>query len=475
MELVESKYSDYHWELVQYKRVRSVYVLSRKGRPELYVKISHPDSWFQRLRNRWFPKTLKEMRILEMLRDAGLLVPEVVDHLQEGDSSALVTKAVHPSQTLAGLPEENQISIMLGMATSLLVRGFFYRDCHAGNVILNRSGEPVLVDAYAITRVKRVTEEHVIRMFSQIASAFPVPDKDFASHLIELLPEGDTELLIQEIRRRGLLARRRLVVRRVDRSLREGSFSEEVKGESYRAYMSREHSVDLDRVIWEHGQNLEDRSHILKYQRKTQVSVVQDLCVKSYAKAKPFTSPYALRSWKGLLTLLFNRIPVAEPVAVVLGKSGMSILVTGLVADRDLNRALFHEYPSMPIKEKMEIARELGKLLAAMHRYNIYHADLKASNIKIRRGPVSFVLLDTDRVTQGKWLSREKRLRNLVQINNSIPRHVKKSVRMAFIHAYAHVTGDDTRELFREVWDLSSRETISYRTDQGDRSESWQD
>ncbi len=473
MEYFKDKYQGYRWDLVQSKRVRSVYVLSLWGVPELYMKIYHPDSLFQKLRNLIYPKTLKELRILERLRDADLPVPEAVDHMREGYESALVTKAIHPATVLTQLPEDRQVRIMLSMASRLLRKGFFYKDCHAGNFVLDATGKPILVDAYAVSPVDTITGELVTRQLSQIASSYPIPEAALENCLDGLLPPHDWQYIIEEIRRRGMLSRRRLVSRRVSRSLREGSFSQMETTDAYRAFIVREHPVDLRSVIREHSHNLTNRTHILKFQNKTQLSIVQDLCVKSYAKPKPFTPPYALRSWRGLLTLFFNGLPVADPVAVVLGKNRTSVLITKLVPERDLNRVLYHEYPAMPIQEKMEIARELGKLLGTMHGYNIYHADLKASNIKLRKNPISFVLLDTDRVIQGKSLARHKRLRNLAQINNSIPRNVKKSVRMAFIRAYAAVTGDNPKRLFEDVWNLSRNETITYRTDDGERSESW--
>jgi tRNA A-37 threonylcarbamoyl transferase component Bud32 len=285
---------------------------------------------------------------------------------------------------------------------------------------------------------------------------------------------SDPHGVVREIQEQGMLRKIRLAGRRVRRSLREGSFSEEIKTDRYHAFIAREHPISLESVVLEHARNLTQREHILKFQRKTQLSAVGDLCVKSYAKPKPFTSPYALRSWKGLLTLFFNRIPVADPVAVVVGKDRASILITGLVPGRDLNRVLFHEYPAMAIGGRMELARELGRLLGTLHGLRIYHADLKASNIRVLRDPLRFVLLDTDRVSQGSGLSRQKRLRNLVQINTTIPRHVKKSVRMAFVKAYAGMTGEDPLEIFQDVWDMSRRETIAYRTDEGDRSETWE-
>lgn len=472
-ELIESTFEGYLWNLVQYKRVRSVYVLSRDGTPELYAKICHPDSPLRKLQNMAFPKTVKEVRLLRKLRDSGLAVPEVAAHLRQRFESALVTRAVHPCTALTSLPEDRQIEIMLTVAARLLEKGFFYRDCHAGNIVLNGAGEPVLVDAYAVQPVSSMREGHLIRLFGQITSAYRVPDRILKRYVDDLLPGRDTLDVVEAIQNKGLLSRRRLVHRRMNRTLRDGSFSQERKTATYRAFISRNHTLSLDEVIARHERNLAERDNVLKYQEKTQLSTVGDLCVKSYAKPKPLCSAYALRSWKGLMILFFNRIPVAEPVAVVVRKDGTSILITGLIPERDLNRVLYHDYPSMSVREKLAIARELGRLIGAMHGYRIYHADLKTSNIKVLRNPVSFVLMDTDKVSQARSLSRRKRIKNMVQINTTIPRHVSRSMRMAFIHAYAEVTGDDPRDLFCSVWKVSSRMTIAYRTDEGDRSERW--
>mgnify|MGYP001373344944 CR=1 FL=1 len=473
MEYMRSRFAGYGWDLVQYKRVRSVYALTKDGVPALYIKIYHPDSPFQKLRNLLRPKTLRELRLLMRLREAGVPVPEPVSHLRHGTVSALVTKAVHPCTSLLGLPEERQADILLTMASGLLRKGFYYKDCHAGNVILDGSGNPFLVDAYAVVPVGRVRRGHVVSLMSQVTTACRVPDEKLRTHLAGLLPLNELDVAVRTIQRRGLVTRGRLARRRAERTLREGSFSRHVRTDDYEAFVSKTHPVPLDEVLRVHAENLAQGRNILKYQEKTQLSRVGDLCVKSYAKPKPFTSPYALRSWKGLMTLYYNNIPVADPVAVVLRKDGTSVLVTKMVPERDLNRVMFHEYPSMTPADRRELARSLGRLLGLMHGYGIYHADLKSSNIKVIRDPVSFVLLDTDRVRQGRCLSREKRIRNMAQINNSIPRHVSRGVRMAFLKAYAEVVRDDARTLFREVWALSSKGSIVYRTDQGDRFESW--
>lgn len=497
MEYIQSRFEGYLWDLVQHKKVRSVYALTRGGKPELYVKVYHPVSVFLKLRNLIYPKTLQEAHTLERLRSSGLPVPEVVTHLRHGPISALVTKAVYPSTSLVSLPEERQIDILCGMAARLLGMGFTYGDCHAGNIVLDGTDRPILVDAYAVSPLRAMKTGHVVSLFSQIAAAYRVPGEALQRHLAGLLPPEGIAGAVEAIRTKGLASRIRLVGRRAERTLREGSFSRHVTGADYEAFVSRKHQglqrldaagwrcadyessvtgsrpLSLDTVLEEHARNLSQGTNVLKLQKKTQLSQVGDLCVKSYARPKPFTSPYALRSWKGLMTLYYNNIPVAEPVAVVLGKDRTSVLITGMVSGQDLNRVLFHEYPAMSLAEKRALARALGGLLGTMHGYGIFHADLKSSNIRVLKDPLSFVLLDTDKVRQGRSLSRKKRIRNMAQINRTIPRHVSQGVRMAFVRAYAKITREDPKALFREVWALSSRGGIAYRTDQGDRSESW--
>ena len=464
MDYLQSKLQGYQWDLVQYKRVRSVYALSRDGIPELYVKICHPTSYFQRLRNLIYPKTLKELDKLKQLHTAGFSVPDVVNHLRHGYISALVTKAIFPSISLIQLPDSKKIDVMLSLACDLLKKGFYYGDCHADNIILDETHNPYLVDAYSIFPINRLWLRTVIKLFSQIATFHNISDTILVGYLRSLLPEQDYNLIAHKIQNRSLMLRRRLVRRRAKRSFRQGSFSDIRITDAYKAVIRRDTPITLDKVIANHQQNILKRTNILKYKVKTQLSIVGSFCVKSYRKPKPLTNPYARRAWKGLMILYFNRIPVADPLALVEFNDKTSLLVTRFIPERNLNRVLYHDYHSMEIKEKMAIARKLGKLLGIMHEYNIYHADLKASNIKILRDPVSFILLDTDKVSQKKFLSRKKRIKNMAQINNSIPRHVSRSVRMAFIHAYTSVFGDAPRDLFRDSWELSSQKVISYRT-----------
>ncbi|MDT8272324.1 MAG: hypothetical protein RRA35_03940, partial [Desulfomonilia bacterium] len=74
---------------------------------------------------------------------------------------------------------------------------------------------------------------------------------------------------------------------------------------------------------------------------------------------------------------------------------------------------------------------------------------------------------------QQRHLSKDRVYENLVQINTSIPRFVSRGERMSFINAYAERTGQNPKEVFIRVWDLSRTRGIVYCSSEGDRFERW--
>jgi tRNA A-37 threonylcarbamoyl transferase component Bud32 len=158
---------------------------------------------------------------------------------------------------------------------------------------------------------------------------------------------------------------------------------------------------------------------------------------------------------------------------VVTFKDRSSMLITQALDLLTLDTFLYHGYETMDIKAKLDLSRKLGRLIGRLHSLNIYHADLKACNIMLSDDRSAFFFLDTDRVNQFRCLSAKRRLKNLVQINTSIPKYISKSQRMAFIIAYAKAVSENPKKLFRKIWDLSQGKPIVYTTRDGDKIESW--
>ena len=105
-----------------------------------------------------------------------------------------------------------------------------------------------------------------------------------------------------------------------------------------------------------------------------------------------------------------------------------------------------------------ELASTLGELLGALHRRGIYHGDLKANNVVWSPGSPAR-LLDYGRVLFRKRLSRDKKIKNLAQLNAALPDVVPVVLREAALDHYIRSSGfaGDTLELRSKVIALSLR------------------
>lgn len=471
IETLRARFSEYDWEMVAHNDSRSIYQLRQAGLPALYVKHFHPSTPLARLRSGISPLTEHASRMYEALSQAGIGVPEVVLHSHSGTQSALVTRAVEPCTPLASLPRDRQLTVLLSVAGALLKAGFVHKDLAARDILIDHAGRPVLVDVSRAARSPGLDRFKVIGTLARVISPYEADDEQ----LKEVLPEKyrhDPHLLLA-IRMRALKFNRARARRLVRRSLKPGSFSETLKTPEYTGILRRGMAIDLDRVIMAHRKNIQEQKHVLKCQDKTQVSRVDEWCVKSYQRSRPFASPYAVRAWKGILTLYFNGLPVPEPVAYVVFRDKSSLLITRMLDMPTLDKTLFHDYNDFPPDLRHGIPEQLGELIGRMHTLGIYHADLKACNILTDKDHLTFYLTDTDRVRQYRYLAEQRRIRNLIQIHLSIPKHVSRAFRMRFLKGYTKETREDAKVLFSKVWGFSRGMEIVYTTKMGDKFERW--
>jgi len=471
IEALRAKFSEYDWEMVAHNEYRSMYRLKQAGVPALYVKQYHPSAPLARLRSGLSPVAERAGRMFEALSQAGISVPEVVLHSHMGTQSALATRADEPGTPLASLPRDRQLTVLLGLAGSLLKAGFVDKELIARDVVIDREGSPVLVDVSGVVRPHRLSRSDIIATLAQVISPYEVSDEQ----LMDILPDKyrhDPHLLLA-VRMRALRFNRERARRLVRRSLKPGRFSEILKTPEYTVILKRGVAIDLDRVIMEHRKNIQEQKNLLKCQDKTQVSSVGEWCVKSYQRSRPFATPYAIRAWKGILTLYFNGLPVPEPVAHVVFRDKSSLLITRMLDIPTLDKTLFHDYNDFPPDLRHGIPEQLGELIGRMHTLGIYHADLKACNILTDKERLTFYLTDTDKVRQYRYLAEQRRIKNLIQIHLSIPKHVSRAFRMRFLKGYTKETREDAKVLFSKVWGLSRGMEIVYTTKMGDKFERW--
>lgn len=461
---LESRFEGYSWKIVKSSSKRSVYNLIKEGHPGVYLKIYHPEGLFQRIRNLVSPRTKVEADMLKELASKGIPAAEVLGHFRYGTSSAIAVREVEGNRLLISFERDFQEKILFSVTKDFLERGFMHYDLHPGNILIDESSNYVLIDCYEVRKKNDDSVSNRIRSFATAASVFGTSMPELKT----LIPD-EPERTLEAIAEMAGNIRRKRVERWVRRSLLSGSFSRIESNEDYQAIVRRDETLDLNEMINLHRKNLQEGSNLLKVQEKTQVSIVGAYCVKSYKRSPLFLEPYAQRSWKGSLVLMFNGFRVAEPAACIVFTDRSSMLVSRRLDYPQLDRIL--ENGKLAETERKTLAGMIGRILGMMHMSGIFHADLKACNIFIDTGRNEAVFIDTDRVVQSKHVSREKRFRNLLQIGLSIPRKAALSDGRNMIDAYAARTGDDAEFLISQLKSEMRGKEIVYTSENGDRFE----
>lgn len=206
------------------------------------------------------------------------------------------------------------------------------------------------------------------------------------------------------------------------------------------------------------------RCDIIKDQRKIKVGritlqvagVDHSLYVKRYNAfslrykiISPLVHSGAFRALAGAAILNAANLPSATPIAAVENRQrGVLIksffLSEEIVVGKTVDACWRDELKNLPGKEGMTLRRrfmaELAKLFAALHGEQVYHNDLKAANILAVADPavesVRLYLLDLEGVKRYKKLSPTRRIKNLVQLNRTFGRYLRRVEKLVFVKNY---------------------------------------
>lgn len=146
----------------------------------------------------------------------------------------------------------------------------------------------------------------------------------------------------------------------------------------------------------------------------------------------------AARAARGIARMGAVGFAAPDLVAVLetplVGAARRSVLVTRAVDGSPVDEAWERLRPS----ERLPFARQLGEYVRALHGAGVYPQDLWVTNlIAVPHGEDwRWVLVDLDRVRVYQRLSRQRRLKNLVQIERSLLRTAEPAHREAFLAGY---------------------------------------
>jgi len=206
------------------------------------------------------------------------------------------------------------------------------------------------------------------------------------------------------------------------------------------------------------------RCEVIKDQRKIKVARVvvevsgekQPIYVKrynSFSLRQRFGSIFAwsggVKSLRGAAILNRNGIATAKPIAAVEERVQGAVRRSFYLSQEISGGVTVDAYwlntlKPLPFLEGSRRRRmfldTLGELFRTLHGQGVYHNDLKDANIlaaPVGNGEsIDLYLLDLEGVRQYPVLSESRRIKNLVQLNRTLGRHLTGTQRLTFLRAY---------------------------------------
>jgi tRNA A-37 threonylcarbamoyl transferase component Bud32 len=132
---------------------------------------------------------------------------------------------------------------------------------------------------------------------------------------------------------------------------------------------------------------------------------------------------------------------------------GIDALGLGIYINQNWHPPLSKE----KIYAKRMILKKLGQEIGRLHKFGIYHGDLRLNNILLeqKKEEIKFYFIDNERNYTFKKIPRRLIEKNLVQVNMVFPLYVTRQDRLRFFKAYSSVyhrfTGIEAIRLLEKV------------------------
>jgi hypothetical protein len=208
----------------------------------------------------------------------------------------------------------------------------------------------------------------------------------------------------------------------------------------------------------------EPRSSVVKDQKKIKVGRIKlqiagaahSLYIKRYnvfslryKLVSPLMRSGAFRALQGAAILRAANIPIATPIAAVENRRRGALvksffLSQEIVGGKTIDAYWRDELTKVGSREGRASRRRfldaLAVLFATLHGRDIYHNDLKDANILAvpdqSNRPLRLFLLDLEGVRRYKSLSPTRRIKNLVQLNRTFGRSLRRIEKLIFVKKY---------------------------------------
>jgi tRNA A-37 threonylcarbamoyl transferase component Bud32 len=519
---IEAAVKDGNGRTIKDSRVRWAAIYPVPGPHSLFIKKYRVRDWKDRLKSLLTAsKARKEWKISRAFRGKGVRIPEPVGVMEKRHRGFLV-ESIYISEAMDGfqplmdfiterfggeeLTEEDKaekrrhVQLLGDTVRRIHEGGLFHGDLHAGNFLTRRSGEGelYLIDLHwarmerALSRRQRFW--NIAQLFYSLNSILDQRDKET---FLEAYAGSPSQPLLTRVDKLAGRIQRRHQRSRVKRCLKESSLFTVDRWDGYRLYRRRDVSrMALMDMIHAHREIVENSpSRLLKNSPKTVVSMVETplesaprTCVKQYrwitawARVKDcFRYSKGKASWIAANELFRKGISQLKPLGYIekrhLGLLQESYFLMESPADYlEMDRFLIKVFGSGPsdarTPKKRPFIQEFAGCIGRLHREGIFHSDLKTCNILTRErvGGWDFSFIDLDAVHLGTEVNAKRALKNLVQINCSIPGFMGYGDRVRFLERYleVHPIPMEKRDVVDSVFEESRKRGVVYVSPEGD-------
>jgi len=461
-------------------------------------------------------KALSEWRIMNAFLDRGIPVarPLAYGEKRKGGclfDSYLFTEALDHAVPLRDFYEQSLVPqsssehelkkrmLLHQLATlvsSIHAQGFFYRDLHAGNVlVLQRDDKPLElypVDFHKAWHLRRIPDFMRIRDLAQLKNSLSVSPADqwrFLKAYTHDAPMNCTDLkkYARRIAKKAEQLWRVHLKSRTKRCLVKSTEFEVAKDLTRSLYYSKAYSGNmLDDVLSNYGNpSASERITVLKETPKEVVSFTtvnwggekRKVLIKEARFLRLFTRlrycffrTRAMRSWIAARGLKVRGVTTPEAIACIekrsFGLPSQTMLLMDFVDHvYELNDYVLKRFGKtlspQEVHMKNRFIKKCALRLRAIHEKGIYHADLKSNNILVKELPADtweFYFIDLDSVFFRRTLSFKERSNNLAQINASIADCITLSDRLYFFKTYARGTLllKESKRYFQRIMHIGS-------------------
>lgn len=179
---------------------------------------------------------------------------------------------------------------------------------------------------------------------------------------------------------------------------------------------------------------------------------------------RPLETCRGLRAWAGAQLLRELGICVPEPLGWIRIRIGpdreASVFLSSPLPDTETVRAwIRREWPRMASEDRVQFRHQFRQHLLRLYQAGLVHLDCKLSNIRIaeRKNAPRFIWTDLEDIRPRRMPFRTF-LRNLYQLNGSLPRFVSREERNQFLKGFSDPFPFSTRPWVRRYAERVTRQ-----------------